>query len=189
MMKKMIVCLLAVLLALPCAMGEQVALPAPDASLYESDPFLRTVTQLMTDYEHARRTERGYYAPLCDDWSKAITIVTLHMPTVRTEGDRATVFARVFSGVYALYGGTRMELVTGALVPSRIELEMREGAWAIVSVRESEDGSHFWPSILEFCDGDELLARTLTLPVGAQKQDMAVRLYLNSIGYENAAIE
>lgn len=66
---------------------------------------------------------------------------------------------------------------------------MREGAWVIVSVRESEDGSHFWPSILEFCDGDELLARALTLPVGAQKQDMAVRLYLNSIGYENAAIE
>lgn len=120
MMKKMIVCLLAVLLALPCALAEQVALPAPDASLYESDPFLRTVTQLMTDYEHARRTESGYYAPLCDDWSKAITIVTLHMPTVRTEGDRATVFARVFSGVYALYGGTRMELVTEPSSPAAL---------------------------------------------------------------------
>lgn len=189
MMRRMLACLLLLALCTSAALAEQTDLPRPDASLYETDPFLCTVTQLMTDHEQARRDADGHYASLCEDWSKAVTIVTLQTPTVRRVGGRATVFARVFSGVYALYDGQRMELVTGANVPSRIELELKDDAWAIVSVTESEDGTRHWPSILAFCDGDELLAWSLTMPMGAQKQALAVRLYLNSLGYDDAEIQ
>ena len=178
-MKKLLV-LLMMLLCLTCAAAEspaQIDLPLPDASLYVTDPFLREVTQLMIVREEAARADWGDRYGV--EWAKTTTLVTLHLPTVRMDGDRATVFARVYSARYALWEGeahsvpqamseAMLRMMTGSLVPSRIELEQVDGAWQIISVTESQDGTLFWPSILEFCDGDELLAATLTVPVGSE---------------------
>lgn len=196
MMKRMLACLLALLMCLPCAIAAetpgQIALPLPDASVYVTDPFLCEVTQLMTGYEHAARA--GWSDREDVEWAKTTTIVTLHLPTVRMDGDRATVFARVYSARYALWDdgeqrtfrqalsdGT-LRMMTASIIPSRIELERAEGAWRIVSVAESESGEAFWPSILAFCDGDELLAATLTIPVGSEVHDFALERYLIAQG-------
>lgn len=196
MMKKLFLFLLAVVMCVPCALAEekpaQVTLPLPDAALYVPDPFLREVTQLMIAYQEEARADWSDRDGV--EWAKTTTLVTLHLPTVRMDGDRATVFARVYSARYALWEGDAhsvpqamsegtLRLMTGSLIPSRIELEQVDGAWRIVSVTESQDGTLFWSSILEFCDGDELLAATLTIPVGAEEHDFALERYLIAGGY------
>lgn len=203
MMKKLLACLLALMLCVPCAVAEetpgQIALPLPDAAVYVPDPFLCEVTQLMTGYEHAARA--GWADREDVEWAKTTTIVTLHLTTVRMDGDRATVFARVYSARYALWDdgephtfrhalsdGT-LRLMTASIIPSRIELERAEGMWRIVSVTESGSGDDFWPSILAFCDGDELLAATLTIPVGKEVHQFAVERYLISQGLLEPEIE
>lgn len=194
-MKKWLIWLLMALLCLTCAAAEspaQINLPLPDASAYVPDPFLREVTQLMIAHEEAARADWGDRPGV--EWAKTTTLVTLHLPTVRMEDDRATVFARVYSARYALWEGEAhsvpqamsegmLRMMTGSLVPSRIELEQVDGAWQIVSVTESRDGELFWPSILEFCDGDELLAATLTIPVGHEVHEFALERYLIAGGY------
>lgn len=194
-MKKWLIWLLMMLLCLTCAAAEgpvQIDLPLPDTSAYVPDPFLREVTQLMIAHEEAARADWGDRPGV--EWAKTTTLVTLHLPTVRMEDDRATVFARVYSARYALWEGEAhsvpqamsegmLRMMTGSLVPSRIELEQVDGAWQIVSVTESRDGELFWPSILEFCDGDELLAATLTIPVGSEVHEFALERYLIAGGY------
>ena len=194
-MKKWLIWLLMTLLFLTSAAAEspaQIDLPPPDASAYVPDPFLREVTQLMIAHEEAARADWGDRPGV--EWAKTTTLVTLHLPTVRMEDDRATVFARVYSARYALWEGEAhsvpqgmsegmLRMMTGSLVPSRIELEQVDGAWQIVSVTESRDGELFWPSILEFCDGDELLAATLTVPVGSEVHEFALERCLIAWGY------
>lgn len=196
-MKKYLAWLLLALCCLTCAAAAespaQIDLPLPDASLYVTDPFMMEVTQLMIVREEAARA--GWSDRPGVAWAKTTTLVTLHLPTVRMDGDRATVFARVYSARYALWeGGTAhsvpeamadgtLRLMTGSLIPSRIELERADGAWRIVSVVEAEGGERFWPSILAFCDGDELLAATLTIPVGSEVHEFALERYLTAQGY------
>lgn len=183
-MRKLLVCLLVCFLSLPCALGEspdQVELPLPDAAVYVPDPFLREVTQLMTAWEHAARVDWPDREGV--EWTKTTTLVTLHLPTVRMEDDRATVFARVCSARYALWEDGTLQLMTSRLGPRRINLERLDGTWRIVSVTECQDGERFWPSILEFCDGDELLAATLTVPVGHEVHAFALERYLIAGGY------
>lgn len=194
-MKKWLIWLLMTLLCLPCAAAKspaQIDLPLPDASLYVTDPFLREVTQLMIAHEEAACADWGDRPGV--EWVKTTTLVTLHLPTVRMEDERATVFARVYSARYALWEGEAhsvpqamsegtLRMMTGSLVPSRIELEQVDGAWQIVSVTESRDGELFWPSILEFSDGDELLAATLTVPVGSKVHEFALERCLIAWGY------
>lgn len=191
MMKKMFVLLLALTLCVGCALAEetlaQVDLPLPDAAVYVPDPFLREVTQLMIAHEEAERADWPDREGV--EWDKTTTLVTLHLPVLRVEEEKATVFARIFSARYALWEDGRLRLMTGRLSPGRIELERVEGAWQIVSVTRCREGNEFWPSILAFCDGDELLASTLTIPVGAQVHDFAVERYLISLGYREAAQE
>ena len=195
MLKKCLTWLLMTLLCLTCAAAEspaQIDLPLPDATLYVTDPFLREVTQLMIVREEAARADWGDRPGV--EWAKTTTLVTLHLPTVRMDGDRATVFARVYSARYALWEGEAhsvpqamsegmLRMMTGSLVPSRIELERVDGAWQIISVTESQDGTLFWPSILEFCDGDELLAATLTIPVGSEVHEFALERCLIAWDY------
>lgn len=183
-MRKLLVCLLVCFLSLPCALAEsadQVELPLPDAAVYVPDPFLREVTQLMTAWEHAARVDWPDREGV--EWTKTTTLVTLHLPTVRMQGDRATVFARVYSARYALWEDGTLRLMTSRLGPRRIDLERVDGTWRIVSVTECQDGERFWPSILEFCDGDELLAATLTVPVGHEVHAFALERYLIAGGY------
>lgn len=191
MMKRLLICLLVMMMCLPCAGAEahpvQVDLPLPDAAQYVPDPFLRTVTQLMTEYEHAARA--GWSDRDGVEWTKTTTLVTLHLPTVRMDGDRATVFARVCSARYALWEDGQLRLMTSRLGPRRIDLERTGGAWKITSVIECQDGDLFWPSILEFCEQDELLASTLTLPVGAEEHDFALERYLIALGYRESPEE
>ena len=186
-MRKLLVCLLVCFLSLPCALGEspdQVELPLPDAAVYVPDPFLREVTQLMTAWEHAARVDWPDREGV--EWTKTTTLVTLHLSTVRMQEDRATVFARVYSARYALWEDGTLRLMTSRLGPRRIDLERVDGAWRIVSMTECQDGERFWPSILEFCDGDELLAATLTVPVGHEVHAFALERYLIAGGLYGA---
>ena len=186
-MKKWMVCLLAFLLCLGSAMAEspaQVDLPLPDAATYIPDPFLREVTQLMIVHEHAARADYPDRDGVA--WAKTTTLVTLHLPTVRVDGDCATVFARVYSARYALWENGSVRLMTARISPSRIDLARVDGAWQISSVTRCQEGEYYWPSILEFCEGDELLAATLTIPVGAEEHDFALERYLIALGYREA---
>ena len=186
-MKKWMVCLLALLLCLSCAAAEspaQVDLPLPDAAMYVPDPFLREVTQLMISHEHAARA--NYSDRDGVTWAKTTTLVTLHLPTVRMESERATIFARVYSARYALWEDGSVRLMTARISPSRIDLARVDGSWQISSVTRCQEGDYYWPSILEFCEDDELLASTLLLPVGAEEHDFALERYLIALGYREA---
>lgn len=190
-MKKLLAVLLAMVLCVGCAGAEelpvQVDLPLPDAAQYVPDPFLRTVTQLMIEYEHAARADWSDRDGV--EWAKTTTLVTLHLPVVRMDGDRATVFARVYSARYALWEDGQLRLMTSRLGPRRIDLEWAGDAWRIMSVIQCQDGNLFWPSILEFCEHDELLASALTIPVGAEEHDFALERYLIALGYRKSSEE
>lgn len=170
--------------------SEQNALPQPNASAYVDDAFLAEVTQLLIAREEARRA--GYAWGWDVEPEKTTTVVTLHSVTIRPDEERVQVFARVFSQKYALFeskDGARLQSLSGSIIPSRITVEKADGKLQIAEVIEAKDGTEHWPSILQFCKGDIRLAKSLLYSDDTADHEAAVRAYLTSIGYPDAAIE
>lgn len=169
---------------------EQKALPLPDASVYVDGAFLAEVTQLLIAREEAQRA--GYTWGLDLAPEKTTTVVTLHGVSIRPDGERVRVFARVYSQKYALFEsqkGARLRSLSGSIIPSRITVEKADGKLRIAEVIEAGDGTEHWPSILKFCEWDIRLAKSLLYRDDTADHEKAVRAYLTSIGYPDAVIE
>lgn len=165
-------------------------LPLPDTSAYVEDAFLAEVTQLMIVHEEAERADYTYGNDV--DAAKATTFVYLSAVTARVEEDAATVFCHMVSEKLALYDGTTLKTLAGAWVPRRIDLTRADGKWAIARVHETGDGSDYWPSIVEFCDGDEALARSLTsanTPELHAEYEAVLAKWLAAAGYPEVTME
>lgn len=163
-------------------------LPLPDASVYVEDEFLAEVTQLMIAHEEIRRKDYDYTSDV--DCNKATTFVYLSAVTARVEADRAVVFCHMVSEKLALYNGTELKSLAGSWVPRRIDLTRADGKWAIARVHVTGDGTDYWPSIVAFCDGDEVLASTLTsanTPELHVEYEAARGLWLASAGYPDVS--
>lgn len=163
-------------------------LPLPDASVYVADAFLAEVTQLVIAHEEERRA--AYTWGFDVEPAKTTTFVYLSAVTARMEGDSAAVFCHMASEKIALYDGARVRTLSGGWYPVRIDLAQTAAGWVITRLVEPGDGTEYWPSIVEFCDGDEALAESLTTantPELHAAHEAALAKWLASIGYPGAA--
>ena len=190
-MKKFLCLVLVCLLTFP-ALAETVQddLPLPDASVWVENPFLAEVTQLLIAHEEERR---AWYSWGWDvEPSKTTTFVYLSAVTTRMDGDSAVVFCHMSSEKIALYDGTRATILSGGWYPVRVELTNTAEGWTLTRLIEPEDGTHYWPSILAFCDGNEFLAKLLTsanTPLLHLAHDTALKEYFDSVGYPNMTLD
>lgn len=168
----------------------QDALPLPDASVYVEDPFLAEVTSLLIAHEEERR---AWYSWGWDvDPAKTTTFVYLSSATTQIDGDRAVVLCHMSSEKIALYDGTRVRMLSGGWYPVRVELAKTAEGWTLTQLIEPEGGTRYWPSIVAFCDGNELMAKLLTsanTPVLHLAHDLALSAWLASIGYPDVTEE
>lgn len=154
-------------------------LPPVDASLYEPDPLLAAADMLLMAREEAER--EGITWPQVDG-AKSRNVVAIRAARVTETEEHATIWGVMYSAQYALYDGTRLRQISGAIPHLRIEMKKAEGAWTLDEVIFAEDGDCNWPSILAFCDNDEALARAVTA-LEYPDMDAAVRLYLQANGF------
>lgn len=165
-------------------------LPLPDASVYVEDAFLAEVTSLLIAYEEERRASYSWGRDA--EPAKTTTFVYLSNVTTQAEGDRAVVFCHMASEAIALYDGTRVEVLSGGWYPVRVELAKTAEGYTITRLIEPEDGTHYWPSIVAFCDGMEALAASLinaNTPELHAEHEAALKKWLASIGYPDVTME
>lgn len=138
----------------------QDALPPVDAATYIDDPLLAQLTQEMITYTDNRKAGWGGLADVETDKTRNLVYLSVHK--MEETKDTLTLWAMVAESQYALYDGTRYQTVNGSLVPMRLEYTKdSSGQWKLANAIESSDGTDYYPSVLQFCDGDQTLAGSI----------------------------
>ncbi len=135
-------------------------LPKVDAAAYVDDPLIASLTQEMITYTDNRKA--SWHGRRDVDNEKTVNIVFLSIHKMEETENTLTLWAMVSESQYALYDGTRYQAVSGSQVPMRLEYKKdSSGQWKLANAIESGDGTDYYPSVLQFCDGDEALATAI----------------------------
>lgn len=159
----------------------QDALPPVDASVYVDDPLMAQLTQEMITYTDERKAT--WHAARDVEKDKTRNLVYLSVHKMEEAENTLTLWAMVSESQYALYDGTRYQTISGSRVPMRLEYKKdSSGQWKLANAIESGDGTDYYPSVLQFCDGDETLAAAI---IGDFSVDLDTYffLYLQHHGY------
>ena len=156
-------------------------LPPVDAATYVDDPLIASLTQEMITYTDNRKA--SWHGRRDVDNEKTVNIVFLSIHKMEETENTLTLWAMVSESQYALYDGTRYQTISGSRVPMRLEYKKdSSGQWKLANTIESGDGTDYYSSVLQFCDGDETLAAAI---IGDFSVDLDTYffLYLQHHGY------
>lgn len=135
-------------------------LPKVDAAAYVDDPLIASLTQEMITYTDNKKA--SWHGRRDVDNEKTVNIPFLSIHKMEETETTLTLWAMVSESQYALYDGTRYQAVSGSRVPMRLEYKKdSSGQWKLTNAIESGDGTDYYPSVLQFCDGDEALAAAI----------------------------
>lgn len=162
-------------------LSQQDALPPVDASIYVEDPLMAQLTQQMIAYTDERKAT--WHAERDVEKEKTRNVVYLSVHKMEETENTLTLWAMVSESQYALYDGTRYQTISGSRVPMRLEYTKdSSGQWKLVNAIESGDGTDYYPSVLQFCDGNETLAAAIIGDFSVELDHSFFR-YLQHHGY------
>ncbi len=151
-MKRLLALMLALALALGVcgAMAEASGLPPYSYPFADEEPILAAVANYMVTAEEFGYTpeEGGVLIP---------APIVLKMD-VNEDETQAKVYGNFWLFAYKLEGKILM-CTAGGECPGVMQLEKKDGAWAVTSLEVAEDGEAFEASIKKLAGGDEALEK------------------------------